>query len=59
VEEIVPAITHTLLLREGRVTATGPVQKILTGKKLSETFASPLRLRRRGGRWALSPAKVK
>ena len=59
VEEIVPAITHALLLREGRVTATGPAQKILTSKNLSQTFASPLRLRRSGGRWALSPAKGK
>ena len=42
-----------LLLREGRVTATGPVQKILTSKNLSQTFAAPLRLRRRDGRWAL------
>ncbi len=56
VEEIVPAITHALLLREGRVTATGPAQKILTSKKLSETFASPLRLRRRAGRWRLQRA---
>ena len=53
VEEIVPALTHALLLREGRVTATGPVQKILTSKNLTHTFASLLRLRRRNGRWAL------
>ena len=53
VEEIIPALTHALLLREGRVTATGPVQKILTSKNLSQTFAAPLRLRRRDGRWAL------
>jgi iron complex transport system ATP-binding protein len=59
VEEIVPALTHALLLREGRVTAAGPAQKILTSKNLSQTFASPLRLRRSGGRWALSPAKGK
>ena len=59
VEEIVPAITHALLLREGRVTATGPVQKILTGKNLTRTFSSPLRLRRRGGRWTLHRALPK
>ena len=53
VEEIVPAITHALLLREGRVTATGPAQKILTSANLTQTFSSPLRLRRRDGRWAL------
>ena len=53
VEEIVPAITHALLLREGRVTATGLAQKILTSANLTQTFSAPLRLRRRGGRWAL------
>ena len=56
VEEIVPAITHALLLRDGRATATGPAQKILTSKNLTQTFASPLRLRRRDGRWALHRA---
>ena len=35
------------------VTATGPLQKILTGKNLTHTFAAPLRLRRRNGRWTL------
>ena len=53
VEEIVPAITHALLLREGRVTAAGTAQKILTSKNLTQTFSAPLRLRRRGGRWTL------
>jgi iron complex transport system ATP-binding protein len=57
VEEIVPAITHALLLREGRVTATGPAQKILTSKNLTQTFASPLRLRRNAGRWTLHRAQ--
>ena len=56
VEEIVPALTHALLLREGRVTATGPAQKILTSANLTETFAAPLRLRRRDGRWTLHRA---
>jgi iron complex transport system ATP-binding protein len=51
VEEIVPALTNALLLREGRVTAAGPVQKILTSNNLTHTFASPLRPRRRNGRW--------
>jgi iron complex transport system ATP-binding protein len=59
VEEIVPAITHALLLRKGRVTATGPVQKILTSKKLTRTFSAPLRLQHRAGRWTLHPAQAK
>ncbi len=53
VEEIVPAITHALLLREGRVVAHGSADKTLTGKSLTQTFAAPLRLRRRAGRWSL------
>ena len=53
VEEIVPALTHALLLRKGKVLAAGPAPKILTSRRLSDTFDSPLRLRRRGDRWTL------
>ena len=59
VEEIVPAITHALLLREGRVTATGPAQKILTSANLTHTFSAPLRIRRLGSRWTLHPTRKK
>ena len=37
----------------GRVTPSGRAQKILTSANLTQTFSSPLRLRRRDGRWAL------
>jgi iron complex transport system ATP-binding protein len=59
VEEIVPAITHALLLREGRVTATGPAPRILTSAKLTETFSAPLRLRRHDGRYTLHAAPTR
>ena len=59
VEEIVPAITHALLLREGRVIAAGGAQKILTSANLTHTFSAPLRLRRRDGRWTLHSARKK
>ena len=49
VEEITPSFTHALLLREGRVTASGPVADTLTSTKLSEAFGHPVRLRRRAG----------
>ena len=51
VEEIPPGFTHALLLREGRVVASGPVQQVLTRAHLSETFGMPLALRQDDGRW--------
>ncbi|MGE4550612.1 MAG: ATP-binding cassette domain-containing protein [Opitutales bacterium] len=53
VEEITPSFTHALLLREGRVTASGPVAEVLTSAKLGETFGHPVRLRRRAGGYLL------
>lgn len=54
VEEIMPAFTHALLLREGSVLAAGPRERVLTSANLSATFGAPLRLRRAAGRYALS-----
>ena len=56
VEEITPSFTHALLLREGRVTAAGPMEEALTSDKLSEAFQQPVRLRRREGRYLLEEA---
>jgi iron complex transport system ATP-binding protein len=53
VEEIMPVFTHALLLREGRVVAAGPKRTVLTSKKLTEVFAAPLKLGKRGGRYTL------
>ena len=47
VEEITPSFTHALLLREGRVTASGPIRQTLTSDKLSEAVGHSVRLRRR------------
>lgn len=51
VEEIVPAIKHTLLLADGRVAASGPNDAVLTGPVLGETLGVPLEVERRGGRF--------
>jgi len=51
VEELPPGITHALLLREGRVIASGLARDVLTNEPLSETFGLKLRVERRGGRW--------
>jgi iron complex transport system ATP-binding protein len=51
VEEIPSAITHALLLRSGRIVASGPVEHTLTASALSECFDVALQVERRDGRW--------
>lgn len=52
VEEIPAGFTHVLLLRNGRVHAAGPLERVLTAEALSGCFATPLHLERRHGRWS-------
>jgi iron complex transport system ATP-binding protein len=52
VEELVPGITHLLLLRDGHAVAQGPVADVLRDDTLSETFAVPLRVTRSNGHWS-------
>ena len=52
VEEIPPGFTHALLLREGRVVASGPLDDVITEENLSATFGMPLVLSHEDGRWA-------
>ena len=52
VEEIPPGFTHVLLLRGGRVVASGPVGTTLTAETLGETFGVPLVLERHDDRWS-------
>jgi iron complex transport system ATP-binding protein len=51
VEEIPPGFTHALLLRAGRVMASGKLDEVLTGELLSATFDVPLIVHRVGNRW--------
>ena len=52
VEEIPPGFTHGLLLRGGRVVASGLLDAVITEENLSATFAMPLVLSHQDGRWA-------
>jgi iron complex transport system ATP-binding protein len=52
VEEIPVGITHALLLRNGEVTAAGPLVETLTAENLTTTFDFPLSLTETDGRWA-------
>jgi iron complex transport system ATP-binding protein len=56
VEEIPPSFTHALLLRDGAVLATGPLEETLTAAALSATFGLGLALHRRDGRWTAHSA---
>ncbi|SDB90991.1 iron complex transport system ATP-binding protein [Raineyella antarctica] len=51
VEEIPPGITHALLLKKGRIVASGPAREVLTEPLMSETFDMPLRLVMSQGRF--------
>jgi iron complex transport system ATP-binding protein len=57
VEEIVSLFTHVLLLRRGAVLACGAREKVLDSARLSETFGSPVLLRRTGHRYRLEIAR--
>jgi iron complex transport system ATP-binding protein len=52
VDEIPPGFTHALLLREGRLLAKGPIDRVLTSATLSTCFGVPLSLSRHGRRWS-------
>lgn len=44
IEEITPAITHVLLIRDGQIIEAGPKHEVLTAENLSETFKLQLKL---------------
>ncbi|MFD6495327.1 ABC transporter ATP-binding protein [Streptomyces sp. NPDC059944] len=51
-EELSPAVSHTLLLREGRVLVRGRVDDTLTDMWLTSCFGRPITVARHDGRWA-------
>lgn len=56
VEEIPVGFTHVLLMREGAVTAAGPIAATLTAQNLEATFDVPIVLSEDGGRYAARAA---
>lgn len=56
VEEIMPAFSHALLLRAGRVLAAGRKTEILSSAALSKAFGSRMSLRKSAGRYSLRVA---
>jgi len=53
VEEIVPSITHALVLKDGGVVSQGEKRRALNSLSLSQAFGSDLTLRSRLGRYRL------
>lgn len=54
VEEIMPVLSHVLVLKQGRVLAVGEKAKILNAATLSATFDAKMKLRRAGQRYSLN-----
>jgi iron complex transport system ATP-binding protein len=55
-EEIMPAFTHALLLRDGRVFAAGPKARVVTTRGLSGAFGARISVRRAAGRYQTTVA---
>ena len=56
-DEVPPAMTHALLLRQGRVLASGAFDEVITSSTLSECFGLSLTVeRRRNGRLSATAA---
>ena len=53
VEEIIPAITHALVLKDGRAVSQGEKRRSLNSLSLSRAFDADLKLRSRLGRYRL------
>jgi iron complex transport system ATP-binding protein len=51
VEELPASTTHVLLLRDGAVSAAGPIGEVLTDARLSACFGLSVALDRLGDRW--------
>lgn len=56
VEEIPLGITHAMLLRDGKIVASGPLEATLTAANLTETFGLRLVLDQHAGRYAARAA---
>ncbi|HEY5345282.1 MAG TPA: ABC transporter ATP-binding protein [Verrucomicrobiae bacterium] len=57
VEEMMPAFSHVLILKNGAVLAMGNKTKVMTSKNLSVTFSVKLKLQCQRGRYAMKIGK--
>ncbi|MHB8520151.1 MAG: ABC transporter ATP-binding protein [Limisphaerales bacterium] len=59
VEEIMPVFSHVLVLKAGRVLATGTKSRVLGSTVLSRAFDAPLRLRSEHGRYVMNVSRTR
>jgi iron complex transport system ATP-binding protein len=52
-EEIPAGFTHALVLNEGRIIASGPINHTLTTEKLSEAYGLQLEVAFQAGRFSV------
>ena len=57
IEEIIPEIERVILLKDGRMVASGPKQQVLTAERLSELFDSPIALDEEDGYYYARPGR--
>jgi iron complex transport system ATP-binding protein len=57
VEEIIPVISHVLILKAGRVLAAGRKSAVLKSAVLSAAFGAPIQLRKKSSRYSLVVAR--
>jgi iron complex transport system ATP-binding protein len=50
-EELPPSTSRVVLLKEGRLLASGPAAEVLTGELLTACFGRPIAVSHHGGRW--------
>lgn len=50
-EELPSTTTHAALLKDGRITVSGPVDDVVTSRNVSDAFDYPLRVFKEDGRW--------
>jgi iron complex transport system ATP-binding protein len=55
-EDLPTSVTHALLLKDGKVLASGEVGEMLTSEHVSECFGFPIEVHRFGGRWTARAA---
>ncbi len=51
-EELPTAITHAVLLKNGKIEANGPVRDVLTGENLTNLYDMPIVVVENNGRWS-------
>ena len=51
-EELPETTTHAVLIKHGRVLASGAASEVLTTELVSESFEYPIRIEHRDGRWS-------